>query len=89
GEILARDLLPARLRSFGPAVNVMAFDYACRFGEIGFTARNVSIGPIEDIGFSLYDRASGVPEIELHANPALYDRARLATLRDGLARILE
>ncbi|WP_459698344.1 condensation domain-containing protein, partial [Acidisoma sp. C75] len=28
GEILARDLLPARLRSFGPAVNVMAFDYA-------------------------------------------------------------
>ncbi|WP_459698339.1 non-ribosomal peptide synthetase, partial [Acidisoma sp. C75] len=28
-------------------------------------------------------------EIELHANPALYDRARLATLRDGLARILE
>lgn len=88
GEALARELLPSGMRAFGPHVNVMLFDYDCKFVDSSFTVRTVYNGPVEDIGCSLYDRGTGAIDIDLHANPALYDLSRLDELRTALTNVL-
>ena len=46
---------------FGLSVNVMAFDYGLKFAKSPAIAHNLSLGPVEDLSISVYDRADGEP----------------------------
>ena len=95
GERLAREVLgsddPAGApASFGPTVNVMAFDYALSFAGNPCVARNISVGPVDDISVLVYDRSDGNGcMIDLNAHPQLYDVPRLEEHRDRLSHMLE
>ncbi|MEI8151204.1 MAG: amino acid adenylation domain-containing protein, partial [Hyphomicrobiales bacterium] len=72
GDVDARGL-------FGLSINVMPFDYAFGFAGLSATAHNLSLGPVEDLSISVYDRADGQPlRVDLDVNPALHTAADLA-----------
>jgi enterobactin synthetase component F len=74
---------------FGLSVNVMPFDYGFDFAGKPATARNLSLGPVEDLTIQLYDRAGGHSlRIDLDANPALHTAADLAVIRQRFLRLL-
>ncbi|MBY6366097.1 non-ribosomal peptide synthetase [Rhodococcoides corynebacterioides] len=60
---------------FGPMVNIMLFDWSVRLGDLTGRLHNLSSGPVEDLAFTIYN--SSTPgaglNIDLEANPALYD----------------
>jgi enterobactin synthetase component F len=89
GERLARELTEGAAGVFGPVLNIMSFRYAIDFGPHRGVARNVSIGPVEDLCVAVYDRRDGgVPDITLNANPALYDADRLGRMAARLEQLL-
>ena len=74
---------------FGLSINVMPFDYGFSFAGHRATAHNLSLGPVEDLSISVYDRADGRPlRIDFDANPALHTQADLAGYRQRFLRLL-
>ncbi|WP_131732593.1 non-ribosomal peptide synthetase [Actinomadura formosensis] len=68
-----------RGRLYGPAVNIMPFDYGLDFAGNRATVHNVSAGPVEDVSINVYDRADGTGlRIAMDGNPACLDEAELA-----------
>ena len=64
---------------FGPNINIMEFNYDFRFAGNHATAHNLSIGPVEDLSISVYDRSDGASlRIDFDANPALHAAAEVA-----------
>ena len=83
GEVDGRTL-------FGVSINVMPFDYGFRFAGHGGTASNLSLGPVEDLNISVYDRADGAPlRVDFDINPALHTAADLESYRQRFLRLLE
>ena len=74
---------------FGLSMNVMAFDYGLKFAKSSAIARNLSLGPVEDLSISVYDRADAEPlRIDFDVNPALHSAADLEGYRDRFLRLL-
>ena len=74
---------------FGLSINVMPFDYGFSFAGHRATAHNLSLGPVEDLSISVYDRADGEPlRIDFDVNPALHTSADLAMYRQRFLRLL-
>ena len=74
---------------FGLSVNVMPFDYDFSFAGNRATAHNLSLGPVEDLSISVYDRSDGGPlRIDFDANPALHTAADLAEHQQRFLRLL-
>ncbi len=90
GERLTREILgSAHPGSLGPVVNVMALDYDICFAGHCCTARNISIGPVDDMSVAVYDRNDRAGcRIDLNAHPLLYDHARHTDLRERLQRVV-
>src|SRR5262245_51880142 len=66
-------------RLFGFNVNIMRFDYGFSFAGNNALARNLSLGPVEDLSIAIYDRSEGARlRIDFDANPVLYTAADLA-----------
>ena len=64
----------------------MPFDYGFRFAGHGATASNLSLGPVEDLNISVYDRADGAPlRVDFDINPALHTAADLAILSAAIS----
>ena len=83
GEVDGRSL-------FGVSINVMPFDYSFRFAGHGSVASNLSLGPVEDLNISVYDRADGAPlRVDFDINPALHTAADLESYRARFLRLLE
>ena len=81
GERLLRELTHGRESSFGPTLNIMSFRYDLRFGGLKAVTHNVSIGPVDDICVTIYDRKDGEGlDIILNANPDLYAQAQVEAL---------
>lgn len=75
--------------SFSLIVNVMPFDYAVRFGNCSVVPHNLSLGPVDDIRISVYDRsADGSVQIDCNVNPELYDAASGRHILDRFRRVL-
>src|SRR5207245_1999454 len=82
GEVDGRSL-------FGVSINVMPFDYGFRFAGHGSDASNLSLGSVEDLNISVYDRADGGPlRIGFDINPALHTTADLESYRLRFLRLL-
>ena len=74
---------------FGLSINVMAFDYGLKFAKSAAIAHNLSLGPVEDLSISVYDRADGEPlRIDFDVNPSLHSAADLEGYRDRFLRLL-
>ena len=74
---------------FGVSINVMPFDYGFGFAGHHATAHNLSLGPVEDLSISVYDRSDGEPlRIDFDANPALHTAADLVGYRQRFLRLL-
>ncbi len=74
---------------FGLSINVMPFDYNFSFAGNRATAHNLSLGPVEDLSISVYDRSDGNPlRIDFDANSALHSKADLASYRQRFLRLL-
>ncbi|MFC8848024.1 MULTISPECIES: amino acid adenylation domain-containing protein [unclassified Micromonospora] len=74
-EQLRRDLrlVGADQRLFGPAVNIMPFDYGLRFAGHRASVHNLAAGPVDDLMIGLFDRADGTGiRVTLDANPRRY-----------------
>ena len=68
----------------------MPFDYDFRFAGCAAIAKNLSLGPVDDISISVYDRSDGGPiQIDFDANPARYDTDDLAGYQERFLRLLE
>ncbi|POM23162.1 Dimodular nonribosomal peptide synthase [Actinomadura rubteroloni] len=90
-EHLRRDLGLSGERGalYGPAVNIMPFDYDLSFAGRPAEVHNVSAGPVEDISVNVYDRADGSGlRIALDGNPACLDQAALAAHGRRLLRFV-
>ncbi len=75
---------------FALSVNIMPFDYDFRFAGCAAIARNLSLGPVDDISISVYDRSDGGPiQIDFDANPARYETDDLAGYQERFLRLLE
>ncbi|MEV5593674.1 non-ribosomal peptide synthase/polyketide synthase [Streptomyces sp. NPDC052496] len=91
-EDIIRDLrtVGGGRRLFGPTVNIMSFASELTFGEARGTARNLSIGPVSDLSVRVDDRlGGGALQLDLDANPALYDAAETAAHHRRFLRLLE
>ena len=67
----------------------MPFDYDFSFAGNRATAHNLSLGPVEDLSISVYDRSDGGPlRIDFDANPALHSEADLADYQQRFLRLL-
>ena len=74
---------------FGLSVNVMRFDYGFRFGAHRTIAHNLSLGPVEDVSISVYDRADAGPlRIDADVNPAFHSDADLAAYKQRFLNLL-
>src|ERR1700722_13741183 len=59
GEQIARELLGAGVRSFGPTVNILDHDYEVPFARHAGIPHNLSLGPVSDLSFIfVYKRAN-------------------------------
>lgn len=66
-------------RLFGPAVNIMPFDYGLTFAGQPAVVRNLAAGLVDDLMINLYDRADGSGRhITFDANPDRYAQDELA-----------
>ncbi|MEZ5889850.1 MAG: amino acid adenylation domain-containing protein [Xanthobacteraceae bacterium] len=75
---------------FALSVNIMPFDYGFRFAGCAPIAKNLSLGPVDDISISVYDRSDGGSiQIDFDANPARYDTDDLAGYQERFLRLLE
>ena len=82
GDIDARAL-------FGLSINVMPFDYGFGFAGHRATAHNLSLGPVQDLNISVYDRSDGKPlRIDFDINPSLHNGSDLAVYRQRFLRLL-
>jgi len=74
---------------FGLSINVMRFDYDFGFGGHRAIAHNLSLGPVEDLSISVYDRVDGEPlRIDFDANPALHTEADLGLYQQRFLKLL-
>ena len=74
---------------FGLNLNIMRFDYDFSFGGHRAEARNLSLGPVEDLSIQIYDRRDGGPlQIDFDANPERYDLNELAAHQERFLRLL-
>ncbi len=74
---------------FGLSINVMPFDYGFSFAGHRGTAHNLSLGPVEDLSISVYDRSDdGALRIDFDVNPARHSAADLAIHRQRFLRLL-
>ncbi|MFY9827364.1 MAG: condensation domain-containing protein, partial [Rhodoplanes sp.] len=75
---------------FALSVNIMPFDYDFQFAGYNAIARNLSLGPVDDISIPVYDRSNGGPiQIDFDANPARYEADDLAGYQERFLRLLE
>ena len=75
---------------FGPSLNVMPFKYDFGFAGHRAIAHNLSLGPVEDISISVYDRSDGAPlRIDFDANSALHSETDLAEFQQRFLRLLK
>ena len=74
---------------FGLNLNVMRFDYNFDFAGHRAEARNLSLGPVEDLSIQVYDRLDGGPlRIDFDANPALHTADEVADRQQRFLRLL-
>ena len=74
---------------FGLSINVMPFDYGFSFAGHRGTAHNLSLGPVEDLSISVYDRSDdGALRVDFDVNPARHSAADLAIHRQRFLRLL-
>ena len=74
---------------FGLSVNVMPFNYDFSFAGNRAIAHNLSLGPVEDLSISVYDRSDGGPfRIDFDTNPALHAAADLSGYQQRYLRLL-
>ena len=74
---------------FGLNLNIMRFDYDFRFAGHRAEARNLSLGPVEDLSIQIYDRRDGGPlQIDFDANPERYDADDVAAHQERFLRLL-
>ncbi|MEV7589826.1 amino acid adenylation domain-containing protein [Streptomyces sp. NPDC089922] len=75
--------------TFGPMLNVKAFDYGLDFAGAPATVHNVAAGPVDDLTLGVYhDEAEGRIRLELDANPHAYGPAAAAQLVAEFAHFL-
>ncbi|MDN0198677.1 condensation domain-containing protein, partial [Streptomyces sp. S.PNR 29] len=87
GEALRNRL--GGLKSFGPQINVMAFDYSLDFGGHPATAHNISYRRIDDLSIAVYDRSGDSPlRIDFDINNSLSNEDTPAVDVDRFARLL-
>ena len=75
-------------RLYGTLVNIMPFDHPLQYGEQAAETLNLSAGPVEDLTIELHCKPGGIPTIDFDANPAVYDKPRLALLQGELLALL-
>ncbi|MGE0038812.1 MAG: amino acid adenylation domain-containing protein, partial [Xanthobacteraceae bacterium] len=74
---------------FGLNLNIMRFDYDFGFAGHRAEARNLSLGPVEDLSIQIYDRRNGGPlQIDFDANPERYDADAVAAHQRRFLRLL-
>ncbi|EOM75962.1 non-ribosomal peptide synthetase [Rhodococcus rhodnii] len=78
-----------RLRDFGPAVNVMAFQSEIVLGETTASFRLLSTGLVDDLALDIYPAIDGGLRVDLEGNPALYSPADLTCHLDRFVRYLD
>ncbi len=91
-EDLVRDLgtQTAARKSFGPIVNVMAFDQDLRFGEHPAVLCDLANGPVEDLAVAVCGRTGGTGlQVHFDANPRLYTAAELDGHQRRFLRLLD
>ncbi|HEY5853267.1 MAG TPA: amino acid adenylation domain-containing protein [Aldersonia sp.] len=75
-----RGYAPDQAATFGPSVNIMAFDSRVEFGALVGRVHVLTSGLIEDLFVNLYPGVGGAStHIDFQANPNLYDDAELRT----------
>jgi amino acid adenylation domain-containing protein len=90
-EDILEDLrLPAGSVLSRMVVNVMPFDYALRFGDAVAAARNVAVGPVDDLKVSVYDRLDeGAVQITFDVNSSRYDAGQAAETSRRFRAVLD
>ena len=74
---------------FGLNLNIMRFDYGFDFAGHRAEARNLSLGPVEDLSIQVYDRLDGGPlQIDFDANPAIHSTDDVADRQQRFLRLL-
>ncbi|CAM3907686.1 Dimodular nonribosomal peptide synthase [Vibrio aerogenes CECT 7868] len=78
GESLVTDLglIAENSSLYSTVINILPFEYPMTFGGLPVTGTNLSLGPINDMSFNLFDRGEehGLA-LCIDANTALYDEA--------------
>jgi len=91
-EALRRDLgLPLDGdRSFGPVVNIAAFDLEPQFGDLATTGHDLSAAPVRDVALRVHRGADpGGLSVELAGNADCYDIDELSAHQRRLRHFLE
>ena len=74
---------------FGLNLNIMRFDYGFDFAGHRAQAKNLSLGPVEDLSIQVYDRLDGGPlQIDFDANPAIHSADDVADRQQRFLRLL-
>ncbi|MFW5419111.1 amino acid adenylation domain-containing protein [Nocardiopsis sp. CNT-189] len=75
---------------YGPMVNIKAFDYDVRFGEVRGDTRTLSEGPVDDVSLSVAaDTGAGGLHLVLNANPERYTEREAAERLAEFVRMTE
>uniref|UniRef100_UPI000369955F non-ribosomal peptide synthetase n=1 Tax=Nocardiopsis potens TaxID=1246458 RepID=UPI000369955F len=75
---------------YGPMVNIKAFDYDVRFGEVRGDTRTLSEGPVDDVSLSVAaDSGAGGLHLVLNANPERYTEQEAADRLAEFVRMVE
>ncbi len=90
-EELRRELGRAQNQPlFGPAINLMPFDYDLCFGEHASTTHNLASGPVDDLMVALYLSSENGPlRIDFDANPTLYTADTVSAHQRRFLRFLD
>ncbi len=92
GEDLHRALgLPDNIgTTFGPAINIMSFDYDLRFAGYHTATHNISLGLIGDLSIEVWDRRDGSGlQIGLQAHPEVCSADDLTAHQSRFLALLE
>ncbi|WP_082710267.1 non-ribosomal peptide synthetase [Burkholderia sp. TSV86] len=88
GERLALDAT-GTAGLFGPMVNVVNFNYDLRFAGLRAYAHNLSIGPVDDVCVTVYDRHDGRdPQFVLNVNIARHAPDQISRFTKCLRNLL-
>ncbi|GAU69399.1 putative siderophore 2,3-dihydroxybenzoate-glycine-threonine trimeric ester bacillibactin synthetase [Streptomyces sp. NBRC 110611] len=89
-EDLRRDLgrLGDAGRVFGPQVNVLPFNYNLSFGAHCGALRNLTLGPVDDLIFTVHDLPQTL-RVHIDANPAVYGTDEIRRHREHFATFLQ